>query len=204
MTELWLGLRLFEPDELINDDLIIPLPDGALFMELASDRYTLDLTLTLNTLAGTPLKVRTGELSVKLTEDDRIYSCYWRFHLSPEAYQQVDQECLFHLNPDVRAPGADAFHPNQETEIEVRLASALLGDWPEEISDAQGAAFYLQALSQAQPSHLCFLSENWYALSVLQTVELPAGMEGSLKSGYKTHWATLDEEEEEEECNPSP
>lgn len=167
-------------------------------MALATDRYTLDLPLTLNTPAGTPLEVKAGELSVKLTNDDRIYSCYWRFHLSPEAYQQVDQESLFHLELDVRGEGADAFNPNQETEIEARLASDLLKDWPEEISDAQSAATYLQALSQAQPNHLCFFSENWYALSVLQTVELPTGMEGSLKSGYKTHWTTLDEEEEED------
>lgn len=169
-------------------------------MSHPTDQSTRSFPLQLVTPASEPLDLMAGELTVTLSDENRIIGCRLRFHLSADAYYRVDNECLFHLDPEERGTSADAFEPRGSVEIEARLAGDLLADWPETITDAAGAGVYLESLGRTRPDHPALFTESWYAIAVVEELQLPEGMEGSLKSGYRTEWA--DEESEDEPLAP--
>jgi hypothetical protein len=171
---------------------------GWLSMQSITDSYRLDLQLALKTPTGNPLIVQLEELS--LTEvDDAVTECRIACKVSPEVYQRIDTETLFNLKSDVRYQTMeDHFTTDKDIEIEVRLSDNLLSLLTEYSDSAETAAEHLSQLNQSH--HLIkspmLFSENWYALHVKQSIELPPELKGEIKSGYSTTWNNSSEDDE--------
>jgi hypothetical protein len=166
-------------------------------MQSITDSYRLDLQLALKTPTGNPLIVQVEELS--LTEvDDTLTECRITCKVSPELYQRIDTETLFNLKSDVRYQTMeDNFTTDKDIEIEARLSDDLLSLLTEHSDSADTAAKHLLQLNQSHhpiKSPMLF-TENWYALHVKQSMDLPPELEGELKSGYSTTWNNSSEDD---------
>jgi hypothetical protein len=159
-------------------------------MQSITDSCRLDLQLALKTPTGNPLIVQLEELS--LTEfDDTFTECRIACKVSPEVYQRIDTETLFNLKSDVRYQTMeDNFATDKDIEIEARLSDDLLPLLTEYSDSAETAVEHLLRLTQSHHSikSPMLFSENWYALHVKQSIDLPPELEGELKSGYSTTW----------------
>jgi hypothetical protein len=167
-------------------------------MQSITDSYRLDLQIALKTPTGNPLIVELEELF--LTEvDDALTECRIACKVSPEIYQRIDTETLFNLKSDVRYQTMENnFTTDKDIEIEARLSDDLLSLLIEHSDSAETAAEHLSQLNQSLhpiKSPMLF-SENWYALHVKQSIDLPPELEGELKSGYSTTWNNSSEDDE--------
>jgi hypothetical protein len=166
-------------------------------MQSITDSYRLDLPLALKTPTGTPLIVQVEELSLTGI-DDMLTECRITCKVSPELYQRIDTETLFNLKSDVRYQIMENnFTTDKDIEIEARLSDDLLSLLTEHSDSAEIAAEHLLQLNQSHhpiKSPMVF-SENWYALHVKQSMDLPPELEGELKSGYSTTWNNSSEDD---------
>lgn len=168
-------------------------------MQSITDSYRLDGQLTLKTPTGNPLIVQLEELSL-IEVDDTLTECRITCKVSPELYQRIDTETLFNLKSDVRYQTMeDNFMTDKDIEIEARLSDRLLSHLIDHSNSAETAVEYLLQLNQNHhpiKSPILF-SENWYALHVKQSIDLPSELEveGELKSGYSTAWGDSSKED---------
>jgi hypothetical protein len=154
-----------------------------------------EVEVRLQPPGGDPLPVTLVELEVERHDDEPV-ACRATFVLDPEAYLRADREHLFHLDPEVRGPGAAAFRPEGPVTIEARLVDGQLA--------AAGAA-PVQALADAMAGDddggveaPLRLTEAWLATKVTQVLHPPAELgPGTLRSGYRTaHAAAADLDED--------
>jgi hypothetical protein len=174
-------------------------------MQPITDSYRLDRQLTLKTPTGNSLMVQVEELSLEEV-DDVFTECRLTCKVSPELYQRIHKEALFNLNGDVSHQGMENnFETDRDIEIEMRLNDDLLSVSMAHADSAEAAAEHLVQLNQSQhqiKSPMLF-SENWYALRVKQSIDLPPELEGELKMGYSTVWDDSSEKDNENDPDDS-
>lgn len=104
-------------------------------------------------------------------------------------YREIDEENLFHLTPDVRGPiFGGAFEPNQDVEIDLRLSPRIYPTFSEVDEAGDRIAHALKGQPVSSEDTTLQETESWFALYVKQDAPLPPGLEGSLKTGYRTTW----------------
>lgn len=133
----------------------------------------------------------TGERLELFFEDNAVATCDVTFRIAAEAYAAVDAGGFFQLAPEMRGPGSATFKPTGMVTIEARLANQFLTQMLANGEEAEAAAELLQKASAGSPLRSV---DSWFALHVTEDVELPEGLEGSLRSGYRTTW---DDDEDE-------
>jgi hypothetical protein len=132
----------------------------------------------------------TGESIELFFEDGELSVCDLTFRIPAEVYQRVASEQLFQLALEVRGDGWASFHPGGPVTIEARLANQFLPLITADGEEAEAAAKVLTAAPAGSPLRA---AQSWYAMHITEEVELPAGLEGKLLSGYSTTWADDDE-----------
>ncbi len=138
---------------------------------------------------GTTIEAR-GERLELFFEDGVVATCDLTFRISAETYAVVDAGQWFQLVSDMRGPGSATFKPTGTVAIEARLANIFLSQILANGDEAEAAAGLLQKAAAGSPLRS---TDSWFALHVTEDVELPEGLEGSLRSGYSTTWEDEDE-----------
>ncbi len=83
-----------------------------------------------------------------IRKDDMPSECHLTFQVSPELYQRIDTEALFHLKPELRSPLSDHnFQSVANIKITVTLQPQLLSSLTEWATDSQAAIAYLKKLT---------------------------------------------------------
>lgn len=153
------------------------------------DYAELDVPLRLRTPTG-HLDVTASSLAF-VSDDGEVVECISELQLDLPGYRTVDAERLFHLDPEIRGPGADGFAPEGAVQLEVRLEPELLAILLSESSVPKDAGEHLGELSGAGESPL-LSTDAWYALKISTPMALPDELAqdgGSLQVGYSTRWA---------------
>ncbi|MTJ53371.1 hypothetical protein FJR38_12300, partial [Anabaena sp. UHCC 0253] len=121
-----------------------------------------------------------------LKQDDKIIECCLKFPINYELYQQIEQQNLFNLKPEVKSPiTGGKFLPEIEINLEITLKPDILPQLLETTNNPEEIANYLVNLSQQQSEnkdiHPLLQTENWLCLSVKQT-------QNNKEIGYNTFW----------------
>lgn len=166
-------------------------------MSTFSQPHQLDVPLILRDQTGADLPVHAVELSF-IHADTVLSSCQLLLRVSPEIYQHIDAEALFHLQPELRdSLSGGGFQPETDIEITITLQPQLLAFLTDHCSTPEELGQHLREQSQAhspvgQPiedaeelpadvSSPLLQTENWFATEVWQRLE--AG-----DMGYRTFW----------------
>ena len=115
--------------------------------------------------------------------------------VSVAEWERVESERLFHLEPEARGPGAQNFSPRAPVSIELQLSSMLVPLIYAVSQDPLAAGKHISDLSGGNDASPLLATESWYATRVMSDVELPPGMTGELRSGFRTTWAAQADEE---------
>lgn len=147
-----------------------------------------DQKITFRTPLGQAITAQMGEL--KLTQTTQgVETFFVNLTVDYPTYQQIDEQQLFNLLPQVRNELAlEKLEADIPVEIEAILKPALAKFLQQQKLAAVEVA---KLLLQPDPYYGFLLdSESWLAYTVWQKVTLPADMQdfGSLKMGYKTLW----------------
>ena len=151
----------------------------------------IDRRLAFRPPAGEPLSAQLIHFAYH-TADDGTVNVEVVAQVGRADYERVDKEHLFHLLPEVRGPGADGFDPQGPVRLELRLKSILVPQLYGATHDPLVAGNQLADQADAGGSVLLD-TESWYAQSVMTDVDLPEGLEGQLRMGYRTAWTGDDD-----------
>ncbi|CAN1208784.1 hypothetical protein TUMEXPCC7403_01085 [Tumidithrix helvetica PCC 7403] len=154
--------------------------------------HSLDCELQMRDREGSSISIRALELAVDFLDGtDSIIRCFLTFIVSPEIYQRIDADELFHLRLDMRGQiFGGKLQPNVDVEIETKIDPSLIYEISTEVRSIEKIADRLLSSSQSQSNDPLLNTESWLALYVKQSVKLPPEFgEGKLKVGYKTGWA---------------
>lgn len=146
------------------------------------------MPLALHPPEGPPLNVVTREVAV-LTADDHVHECRLAFEVSAEQYRGAATRGFFHLAPDNRGPGADAFSPTGTVRIEARLDADYLAEIELLHADPDAVARALREASASGRWSPLLQTEAWFALHVTTPVPQDVDPEGELRIGYSTVFA---------------
>ncbi len=156
-------------------------------MSTTTSHWEIDGELQFGTPVGAPLIARGIDLALE-REDGVLNEARLTFSVPPELYQRIDEEELFHLQPNVRGPGAERFDPDGEVRVEARLDASLLLGLAAMGDDIIEAGPRFSSLAAGSP---LLETESWYALNV--TIEVLRDAEGGvLREGYGTTHASPD------------
>ncbi len=104
----------------------------------------------------------------------------------------IDKNNLFFLEKENRKESAlDRFEENKPVEIELILTENLLSFIQISMNEPKQLEAIFQKQNHSKREKELFYIQNWYALNVKQTVEIPNDLEGTLKMGYATTWDKL-------------
>lgn len=154
--------------------------------------HSVEIELALRPPQGNPITLQITEVAADLLDGTTsIARCFLTFTVDPDTYRRIDDEALFHLDPDVRGPlFGGQFAPDADIEIEAKLAPEFLYEVSTKTKTVEALAEHLRNLSHNEPGHLLLSTDSWFALYVKQAVTLPPELgEGALKVGYRTVWA---------------
>ena len=104
--------------------------------------------LTLLTPLGEPLDIQ--EIGLELLKDQEALSeCHLSFCISPDLYQRITTDNLFHLNPQLLSPTSNSeFQPDIPIKITATLQPQLLSSLPQDITDPDAIIHHLAKLGQ--------------------------------------------------------
>ena len=117
---------------------------------------------------------------VTLTE--KVIECHLTIQINLEQYRHIDKKALFNLRPEVRGTLTGEFISESPIQLEVSLKPDLLRHLAGDPTNIEKFAACFLNLNQEEPEHICWLTENWLALSVQQIQE-------SGEVGYRTFWS---------------
>jgi len=152
--------------------------------------------ISLRVADGPPLEATLAEFAYRTDEAGGV-SAEAVIEVSPADWSRVDSERLFHLEPDTRGPGAQNFAPQSPVRIDLQLSSMLVPLVFSASQEPSAAGRHLADLSADSNASPLLATESWYAQRVMSDVELPAGLSGELRSGFRTTWATEADEASE-------
>lgn len=134
------------------------------------------------TLAGDPLPAHGVELVLTGNGKDVPPGAHMVFRVAYHVYEQILEQSLFGLVPEVRGQPGIPFEAGKEIEIDADLRPELATTL---IDRGGGARELLKALIGEAEDRFQFIAvtESWLATSVVQAIETPTG--DFLKSGYK-------------------
>jgi len=146
---------------------------------------SLNAPLQLKDPEGRPLPVQAVAIAYRL-EGTAVAECLLKLAVTPEVHRRIHRDDLFHLDAACRGDGAGQLRPDRPAQLELRLDDALLPS----IRVAGGG----DAASDGAPlgvtgsdAERLFLTESWFALTVMQELPTPDG-EGTFRLGYNTTW----------------
>ncbi len=158
-------------------------------MSTSTSHWEIDGELNFATPSGNSIEVHGVDLALDRI-DGILSEARLTFTVPPEDYRRIAFESLFNLEESARGPGADAFQPESEVQVEARLEPSLLLGLAAMGDDILETGPRFSALAAGSP---LLESENWYALSV--TVEVLRDAEGGvLREGYSTSHAHQERE----------
>ena len=160
--------------------------------------YSLNSELTLYQPDGKSLTLQALNLTVEV-EGESIFRCGLKFQISPQQYQDITSQELFHLETEMQLYGiGDGFEVDRDLEIQVELPPDLLSYLSKEGKTPSQVANLLLDLNrdrQANPKgnrseYLLLDTESWYVTSVIQWVPVDEdlGEDVLIKMGYDTSW----------------
>lgn len=145
----------------------------------------LNAPLQLTDPGGRPLPVHAVAIAYRL-EDARVTECLLKLNVSPEVHRRIDRDELFHLEQASRGSGSRQLRPDKPAQLELRLDPALLPTI--RVAEADLSVTGGAPLGATGPdSTRLFLTESWFALTVMQELPTPDG-EGTFRLGYNTTW----------------
>jgi hypothetical protein len=136
-------------------------------------RIPVEREVVLRTLARRPLPVRVREVLGGEAGEVRVV-----LELPAASWTLAQRDGLFGLGPVDRSDRLDAARP-------VELDAVLRRD----VATALEVNEIARALASGDTASPVTVTEVWRALSVVQAVAVPAGVDGSLKSGFRTAFA---------------
>ncbi|MGH2633466.1 MAG: hypothetical protein ACRDG3_08655 [Tepidiformaceae bacterium] len=154
-------------------------------MNAPATYVSLNAPLQLTDPAGRPLPVQAVAIAYRL-QGTAVSECLLKLAVTPEVHRRIDRDELFHLEQPCRGAGSGELRPDRPAQLELRLDAALLPS----IHTAAGDHFAtgVAPLGVAGPdSAKLFLTESWFALTVMQELPTPSG-EGTYRLGYNTTW----------------
>jgi hypothetical protein len=105
-----------------------------------------------------------------LKQDDKIIECRLNFPINYDLYQQIEQQNLFNLKPEVKGPiTGGKFLPEIDIDLEITLKPDILPQLLEATNNPEEIANYLVNLSQHFDFAQCEQSENTEIHPLLQT-----------------------------------
>lgn len=145
-------------------------------------RITMGRDILFATLAGDPLPAHGVELVLTGNGKDVPPGAHMVFRVAYHVYEQILEQSLFGLVPEVRGQPGIPFEAGKEIEIDADLRPELATTL---IDRGGGARELLKALIGEAEDRFQFIAvtESWLATSVVQAIETPTG--DFLKSGYK-------------------
>lgn len=138
---------------------------------------------------GTPLPATLKDVAF-FSRDGAVQEVRATFLVTPNTYQRIDKEALFHLEPEHRGPGADRFEPAGDVQIEARLDGDLLPALLRLADTPAAAGQELIRIAAGDPANLLVDAMSWYALAVTVAVEQAIEPAGTLREGYSTTWSS--------------
>jgi hypothetical protein len=157
-------------------------------MSTSIDRAEFSDALLLHPPEG-PLFRVTGREIALVIGDGTLKECRFLFEIDPEQYRAAASRGLFHLAPDNRGPGADAFAPTGIVRIEARLDPGSLAEIELLRSDPEAVVRALREASASGRWSPLLETEAWFALHVTTPVPQDIDPEGELRVGYSTVFA---------------
>jgi hypothetical protein len=158
--------------------------------------YPLDSTLIFCDRDQAFLTVYPVKVEITTPQDNQS-TCRLLLHVNLVAYQHIDIQALFNLNPEFRSPVSNrGFQLDRPIQLEVTLHPDLLPQLLDHAQTAEEAAAYLLTISQQQAEqfqsstveenpesslHPLLYTENWFCLSVKQ-------QQDTGETGYTTFW----------------
>ncbi len=141
--------------------------------------------LTLFTSTNSSISLSTINLSLH-QKDDTIREIRLIFSINFDIYQQIEQQNLFNLKPEVKSPiTGGKFLPQIDINLEITLKPDIFPQLLSTTNNPEEIANYLVNLSQQQSEnteiHPLLQTENWLCLSIKQT-------QNSKEIGYNTFW----------------
>lgn len=150
-------------------------------MPTSTSHWEIDGELAFATASGPNLFVHGIDLALDRI-DGVLDEVRLTFSVPPEVYRRIEREELFHLEPQLRGPGAERFDPDSDVQIEARLDPPLLPGIAVFGDDIVQVGPRFSALAAGSP---LLETESWFALHV--TVEVLRDAEGgSLREGFST------------------
>ena len=171
-------------------------------MDTQTETYHPNCQITLRQPSEETLTLHLTNLNL-IRQPNGTSECRLTLQASPELYQHIGKNALFHLNPDLRGPLSNGdFLPDLNLQLKVTLQAELLPNLLENTTTTEAAAAYLITLSQQQcqtqpadstapgaenkqgtptPFDPLLNTESWYCLSVKQ-------LQDSDETGYSTFW----------------
>lgn len=172
-------------------------------MSFSNSEYKLDEYFIFTPPSGDRLRVQV--LTAILNEEgEELLECQFAISVNSEVYARIEREALFHLEPEARNPSGAQFDPDKPILLNVALHVDWLDKLTEGVNSTDEALDRLFEWSRsdnpALNQHLLLSTDNWYALHVKQSVDLPEDLQGEdneLFAGYSTRWAEPARETEE-------
>lgn len=150
----------------------------------------IDRPISFHSPNGEPLSAQLIHFAYH-TADDGSVSTEVVVELDQAGYLRVEQEQLFHLMPEVRGPGAEAFEPQERVRLQLRLKSMLVPQLYAASTAPEAAGNRLAELADSDSALLD--TSSWYVQSVTTDIAMPPGLEGQLRTGFRTAWTADDD-----------
>jgi hypothetical protein len=149
---------------------------------LDSITVELDRPISFRTLAGDSLAAHAVALNLRGDAKSDSPRATLVFRVSFDVYTRILAQSLFELEPGVRP--STPFEVDRDIEIEARLAPDLVAAL---LATGAGASELVDSLTtETAPLALLRVTTCWQALSVMQPMDAPPGVEGTLQTGFKT------------------
>ena len=153
-------------------------------MDLLEQNDRLDNYVTFIDSSQLPLKIKLIDVSYE-TKEQEITGFRLTLQTSLQVYQQIENQHLFNLKPDISSnPSNIKFIANSDIIIEATLKPDLVNQLPQNTTNTGEATNFLLHLSEKQPNHTLLSTESWLALSVKQ-------QQANQEVGYKTFWSYI-------------
>jgi hypothetical protein len=149
-----------------------------------TDSITIELgrPIAFRTLGGDSLAAHAVALTLRGDAKSEAARATLVFRVAFDVYTRILAQSLFELEPGVRPP--TPFEVDRDIEIEARLAPDLVAAL---LATGAGAQDLVDSLtSETARLPLLRVTTCWQALSVMQPIDAPPGVEGTLQSGFKT------------------
>ena len=153
-------------------------------MDVLEQNNLINKNITFIDSSNNPLEINIISLSCN-TEQQKITKISVILEVSLEIYQQIKNNHLFNLKPDIsNTSDKIKFIAESDIIIEATLNPDLLPHLQQKATNTEEVANYLLHLSEQQLDDVLLSTESWLALSVKQQQETGA-------VGYKTFWSYI-------------